>query len=185
MYCIQSPCEDMEWENSFCRAMAELLNYLFNWGGKNQFLEFKKVFMDQCENVLAKKIDFFFFPLAVEKKKKSLFHRVLWNNSQTISQSTTQYAVVFQSPQLQSPLHVGLYLWQVGSVLSCLYSLWRLKLACCLHSFIWALSACFPYVLFIALLPLDGLGYSSILKFMYPSLIPRSGMRPYKTYNCG
>lgn len=76
MCCVQSPCEDMEWENSFCRAMAELLNYLIeeekisSWG-------LKKVFMDQCENVLAKKIGFFFFPLAVEKKKKGLFHRVL------------------------------------------------------------------------------------------------------------
>lgn len=160
--CIQSPCEDGGWENSFCRPVAELLNYLFNWEGeKNWFLGFKKIFMDPYENVLSKNIGFF-FPLTVEKKKKkTLFHSV-----QTVALSATQYAIVFQSLQLQSPLHVGLYLWQVVSVLCSLYSLRCLKLACCLHSFIWALSACFPYVLSIALLLLDALGYWRILKFM-------------------
>lgn len=73
MYCIQSPCKDGEWKNAFCRAMAELLNYLFNWeGGKNQFLGFKKLFMDQCENVLAKK-NRFFFSLGSWKEKKGAY----------------------------------------------------------------------------------------------------------------
>lgn len=161
--CIQSPCEDGGWENSFCRPIAELLNYLFNWEGeKNWFLGFKKIFMDPYENVLSKNIGFF-FPLTVEKKKKRRAYFTVYKPLHWVLLSMQLF---FQSLQLQLPLHVGLHLWQVVSVLCSLYSLWCLKLACCLHSFIWSLSACFPYVLSIALLLLDALGYWRILKFM-------------------
>lgn len=73
MYSIQSPCKNGNWENCFCRALAELLNYLSNWkGGKNHLIGIKKVFMDQCKNISQEKIRFF-FPLGRWKEKKVYF----------------------------------------------------------------------------------------------------------------
>lgn len=105
-----------------------------------------------------------FSPWQVKSKKKVLFHSI-----QTISLSATQYAIVFQSLQLQSHLHVGLYFWEIGSVLCGPYGLWCLKLACCQYSFIRFFLACFPYVFPIAVLPLDAQGYWRILNFMSTS----------------
>lgn len=107
MRCIQSPCKDGEWENSFCRVMAELLNYLFNWdGGKKISSRVWKSIYGSVWKCSGQKNSWGFFFLAWQlKRKKVLFHSV-----QTISQSAAQYAIVFQSLQLQSLLHVGLYL---------------------------------------------------------------------------
>lgn len=85
MRCIQSPCKDGEWENSFCRVMAELLNYLFNWDGGKKISSrvWKSIYGSVWKCSGQKNSWGFFFWLGSWKEKKSyftvykLFHRVL------------------------------------------------------------------------------------------------------------
>lgn len=71
MHCIQSPCKDGEWENSFCRIMAELLNYLFNWDGGKKISSWlwKSIYGSVWKFSGQKNSCGVFFALAVEKKK--------------------------------------------------------------------------------------------------------------------